>query len=260
VIVPTIPTPFIGGSDGPRPDTEAEQQIAAPFYPEGIEATEQAAERATEAAGVAEGEAVPTEPALDWLAKVEEDVAEVEAETEVEPGLGAERAETEALEQALEDEVDVSAAEEIIPIQVVEADEIARAKTVALGTEDELPEVDVPAPVSATVEEAVDSVEVSEVVGEAADTFDFPDFLAGPDGADETDAGEPLEVTQVEDEIRLETGEELEELARELQEGDLGAWIRTLIDDLRPYAAEIVVARAFAAGYLAAHRDKDKDE
>ena len=50
---------------------------------------------------------------------------------------------------------------------------------------------------------------------------------------------------------------ELDEKAEELREGEFGSLIRTLVDELGPYAAEIAIARAFAAGYLAA---KDREE
>lgn len=251
--MPTIPTPFIGGSDGPRPQTDAEQEIAAPFFTP-TERAEQAAAPAPDLEGeppeaipkeapaeadLAEAEPVSTDIDRDRPAEDEEEVAEVAAE----PGFEAEPAEPETVE----DEPVVAAPEEIIPIQVVEADEISRAKTVALGTDEQVGET-----------EAV--AELTDAVEETAAESDFPDFLAGPDGAEEPAGSEPVEVAEVDAAIRLETDEELEAVARELQDGELGAWIRQLIEDLGPYAAETAVARAFAAGYLAASRDKDKKE
>ena len=46
-------------------------------------------------------------------------------------------------------------------------------------------------------------------------------------------------------------------MAEELRAGEFGGLIRTLVDELGPYAAEIAIARAFAAGYLAG---KDREE
>jgi len=100
----------------------------------------------------------------------------------------------------------------------------------------------------------------------AADGTDFPGFLAGPDGIaldveEEVPTVEPVpeDVTTGEEQRtgQLASIEQLAEKAAELRAGELDAWIRSLVDQLGPYAPEIAIARAFAAGYLAA---KDPEE
>jgi hypothetical protein len=76
----------------------------------------------------------------------------------------------------------------------------------------------------------------------------IPDFLFGPDGG-----GPEIPVQETEQAAVL--GESLERLAEEaerLLQGEQGERIRALIADLGRHGADIAVARAFAAGYLAA--------
>jgi len=104
-----------------------------------------------------------------------------------------------------------------------------------------------------------------EQPAEAHET-DFPEFLAGPDGTvleveEEEAAVEPVleDVTigEEQESVPLASIEQLAEKAEELRTGEFDAWIRTLVDQLGPYAPEIAIARAFAAGFMAA-RDSEE--
>jgi hypothetical protein len=140
-------------------------------------------------------------------------------------------------EEVLVDPVDIAAGEVVpISIQVLGADSVGGEQ-----------ESDLEGPV-------------------AADGTDFPGFLAGPDGIaldveEEVPAVEPVpedvRTSEEQETVPLASLEQLAEKAAELKAGELDAWIRSLVDQLGPYAPEIAIARAFAAGYLAA---KDSEE
>ena len=89
--MPTIPTPVSGGADGPRPQTEEEQEIAAPFFPQQVEAAEPAVEPVPvdlEPEPLLEPE--PTEAEPEEVLTGEAVVAEAEpAVTEDEPAVEA---------------------------------------------------------------------------------------------------------------------------------------------------------------------------
>jgi len=83
---------------------------------------------------------------------------------------------------------------------------------------------------------------------------EMPDFLLGPDSGD---AAEPL-AGPVSAAPVVASKEELVEMALTLQKGALGGPIRALVADLSVYTPEIAVPRAFAAGYLAARKEREK--
>jgi len=104
-------------------------------------------------------------------------------------------------------------------------------------------------PVGTEERAAPDVEEIAAVPAEK----DIPDFLLGPDGAEPEDE----EVVAEEEPKPLISLEELAEQAQALQQGELGDRIRALVAELGSDAAEVAVARAFAAGYLAA-RDREE--
>jgi hypothetical protein len=105
-------------------------------------------------------------------------------------------------------------------------------------------------PVGTEERTAADVEEIAAVPAES----DIPDFLFGPDGAEPED---DEEVVADEEPKPLVSLEELAEQAQALQQGELGDRIRALVAELGSDAAEVAIARAFAAGYLAA-RDREE--
>jgi hypothetical protein len=200
--VPIIPTPFIGGSDSPRRDTEKQDRLAPPFVPE-------AAEHEDDSPGRVDREVAPT--------------------GEPEPPL----------------------TEQVIPIEVSEdegVDQTAREGPAFELEELIREELAGPELLVASTEAAPAEEESSSAAPTAPDSEDFvPDWLVSSDIAAEEDEGEaqPKPTT-------FASATELAARAAELQQGEWADWIRALIAELGPYAAEVAIARAFAAGHIAA--------
>jgi hypothetical protein len=224
--VSRIPTPFIGGTDSPRQDRSAKDQVVPPYAPGADEpAAEDAAaadlgpESAEETLEPVSGEATSETPAVDVEA-LEPEAPEYEVPVDVE-WLDAEPE---------------SAVGEEAPIEFVELEELLPSEEAAAAG----------APDLARSPEARDFAAADDQSG-------LPDFLSGPDG------GGP-EVPIAESEQAFVPGESLEALAEEaewLLQGEQGERIRALMADLGRYRADIAVARAFAAGYLAAKRREE---
>lgn len=99
-------------------------------------------------------------------------------------------------------------------------------------------------------------VDRAEAAGE--DDTELPDFLLGPDGAEEeAEAPEPPPSEPPEAPV-FGSVEALAEKAQELLEGERGDRLRSLIAELTGFPAEDAVVRAFAAGYLSA-KAKEED-
>lgn len=164
------------------------------------------------------------------------------AKEDLAPPFHPEAEEAEVVSLAAEPE------DEVAPIGVAEPESGDEA-IVAVGGEIEEPE-----PLANDLEEVaaeefaigIEEVEEQEevVAAEAGDAF-FPDFFEGSDGIGPAEEAPPS------------SRERLAQMAEELRAGEFGNLIRTLVDELGPYAAEIAIARAFAAGYLAA-RDREE--
>lgn len=225
--VSRIPTPFIGGTDSPRQDRSAKDQLAPPYVPG---ADEPAAEDAAPAD-------VGLESAEDTLEPVS---AEAAAET---PAVDIEALEPEAPEfevpvavEWVDAEPETAVGEEA-PIEFVGFEEILPSEEVA-------PE-EAPGPAK--------SPEPEEVPPAADDQSGLPDFLSGPDGA-----GPEVPIAESEQTfVPPESPEALAEEAERLLQSKQGERIRALMADLGRYGADIAVARAFAAGYLAAKRGEE---
>jgi hypothetical protein len=112
----------------------------------------------------------------------------------------------------------------------------------------EFAEETVVTPVEDLPSTAEPAAEPAEVAGGAVEV---PDFLLGPDIGEAELATEPVSGGPA------VPKEELVEMALKLQEGTLGESIRALVSDLSIYKPEIAVPRAFAAGYLAARKEKE---
>ena len=172
------------------------------------------------------------------------------------PPFHPEAEEAEVTSPAAEPEAVVEEAaesEEAVQIEAAEAEpESGDEAIMAVGGEE-------PEPLTNDLEEiaaeefavGIEEVEEEEetVTAKAGDAF-FPDFFDGSDGI-----GSAEEATDKE--APPSSRERLAQMAEELRAGEFANLIRTLIDELGPYAAEIAIARAFAAGYLAA---KDREE
>ena len=212
-----IPIPFIGGAEGPRREWPAKRPLEPPFAPGGEEERE-------------------------------------------------ERVETSAEPATIEDEFERE------PVETFEAE----AEPVVIEIEEPMVEsvlIDEPEPVSEYL--AAPSIPATAPQAPDDENLELPDFLLGTDAsaaaqmeaepdsaALELDAEQPEPAAESAEDtlagtVRLETGERLTEIARELLDGERGDWIRTLIRDLSGYGYDIAVSRAFAAGYLAA---KTKEE
>ncbi len=218
----TNPTPFIGGTESPRQDPSARDEFAPPYVPGAHE---------TPAEGV-------TPPDL-GMESPEEALEPTQAET------GAAEAPPVEVE-ALEPEVP----EIEVPVQWVDAEAEAIFTEEAPAEFEELvlseEEVAEAAPAGGPPPEAQEPAAAEAEPG-------IPDFLFGPDG------GGP-EIPIQEPEQAPVLGESLERLAEEaerLLQGEQGERIRALIADLGRHGADIAVARAFAAGYLAAKRREE---
>jgi hypothetical protein len=225
--VSRIPTPFIGGTDSPRQDRSAKDQLSAPYVPG---ADEPAAE-----------DAAPTDIGLESAEETFEPVsAEAAAET---PAVDIEALEPEPPDlevpvpvEWVDGEPEAAVGEEA-PIEFIGFEEL-------LPSEEAVPE-GAPRPAKAPGPQ--------EVPAAADDQSALPDFLSGPDG------GGP-EVPIAESEQTFVPPESLEALAEEaerLLQGEQGERIRALMADLGRHGADIAVARAFAAGYLAAKRGEE---
>jgi hypothetical protein len=136
-----------------------------------------------------------------------------------------------------------------IEVEATEAEEPFVAEPVEAAAEAEEPFA--PDPVEAAAELAEpDVAEAAPDVDEPTEkALEVPDFLFGPDSALQEAASEALEAEE-----HPEVPDELAEMARALQEGELGERIRELINDLGDSAPDSAVPRAFAAGYLAAKK------
>jgi hypothetical protein len=238
--VPTIPTPFIGGSDSPRRE-QAKEDLAPPFHPDAEEA------EVVDPEAEQDGEDLLAVGAASI--EVEED--ETETEERVEDVSMAGDDAVMAVGGELEDLIHIDVTEEEVEIDAGELESLTSdleevaAEEFAIGIDD--------------IE--VEEEEEAATVG-ATDTF-FPDFLDGSDGIERIE--QEVESQEAVDEADLTTQEDeppssrerLAAMAEELREGEFRNLIRTLVDELGPYAVEIAIARAFAAGYLAA---KDPEE
>jgi len=155
--------------------------------------------------------------------------ADVEAETEEPVAVEAFSIEV--------DELAVEAEESLEDVELVANDlEEVAAEEFAVGIVEE------------EEEEEEEREEEQAITTDGGDDF-FPDFLSADQEA--AAAEEPTE------EAPTSSRERLAEMAEELRAGEFGGLIRTLVDELGPYAAEIAIARAFAAGYQAG---KDREE
>lgn len=227
-----IPTPFIGGSEGPRRDRSARDEFAPPCVPgaeevaaEDVTAPGEEIESAEEALEPAEEEASAAE-----IAPVLE-IEALEPETpQLEVAVPVEWVDAEA-ESVLAEEAPTEFEGLVLDFEELVLGEEAAAETAPV--EGPLPEAQKPPP--------------------AAPEAGMPDFLFGPDG------GAP-EMSTPETGQALLSGESPEGLAEEaerLLQGTLGERIRALIAQLGPHGARDAVARAFAAGYLAAKRREE---
>jgi hypothetical protein len=281
--VSTIPSPFIGGTDSPRREADGDRELAPPFYPD-----VQAAAGSPEAASTSQQSETLPPPAAEpeaELQRTEEPVLTGAAADTAEEGVHTEEGGSE--ESA--GEPSQSEPEEVIHVEVLEeeeegpetteAEEVAGVGVEATGreaipielvepegTEAEIPVAEAPI---AGLEEigrladlqeprapqaAPELEQVPEARPAGADELEFPDYLLGPDSIGPEGEG----AAEAGEESRRESPERLAEVAGELQRGSLGAWIRTLAAELGSYGAEIAVARAFAAGYLAAKQEEER--
>ncbi len=230
----TIPTPYIGGAGGQQADRPEKKEMAPPFFTE---------DEAVEAGAQPEAQPGTPEPA-DALADL--DLAE---EFEIEPAAEGE----EVSELALDEESDASEKQPLEPPAAAPS---------------------APEPVSA------------EDPGFGIDDGGFPDFLEGPDAAEpdapaSASSSTPIEIevptappaeapaTMGEPAVPIDppfepveapfTVDEITAMAARLMTGEYSDWIMQLKDDLGPIADETAVLGAFAAGYLAAMADMEKD-
>ena len=235
--MPTIPTPFIGGAGGPQADRAHKDEVAPPFFTENARV---AAEPAQEPAA---------EP--DTAASGDELVDLVLTEVVSEEGP------FETLDSVIEEEEAPieTLAEEVAPGETVEAPEEADElidlvfTELAAGAQEASPEEQAFASEPATEPEPF-----SGAADFGTDEEGSPDFLAGPDsiGPDEflAETAAAPEPPAGADEIANE--------AQALLAGALGDWIRQLTAELGPGADETAISRAFAAGYLAARAEEEK--
>ncbi len=249
--MPTIPTPYIGGSDSPRRE-QTKEGLAPPYHPEpegadGISPAEEpeAQDALTVDTDLSEVEEV--EYVEEAALESETDAVEVVAEAVAEPEVGEEA--VLGVGNEVEDLVHIDVTEDEIEIDVEESElltddlEGVAAEEFAVGVED--------------------PGHQEEVVTTAVNDEFFPDFLGGSDGfesAEDVAAPEAMAAeaeAATEQEAPLSSRERLARMADELRDGEFGNLIRALVDELGPYAADIAIARAFAAGYQAA---KDREE
>jgi hypothetical protein len=248
----TIPTPFIGGTGGQQADRPDKKEMAPPFFTE---------DEAAAAGEEPQGEPEAKEPA-EALADL--DLAE---EFEVEPDeLAPVEPVEEISELALDDFADAKAVEpQEEPFEQVS------------GTSELEPQIE--------AEPALEAAAASDGPGFGMDDGGFPDFLEGPDAAaPDAPASPPIEIEAppekevptappAEEPTALEEADELlydpveppftvdqiTAMAARLMTGEYGDWIMQLKDDLGPVADETAVLGAFAAGYLAAMADMEKE-
>ncbi|UCC49700.1 MAG: hypothetical protein JSV41_05960 [Gemmatimonadota bacterium] len=219
----TNPTPFIGGTESPRQDPSTRDKFAPPYV-----------------AGADESPAEGVTPPDLGMESPEEALEPTQAEA------GAAEAPPPVEVEALEPE----APEIEVPVQWVDAE------AEAIFTEEAPAELEELVLSEEGVAEAAPPggppPEAQEPAAAEAEPG-IPDFLFGPDG------GGP-EIPIQEPEQAAVLGESLERLAAEaerLLQGEEGERIRALIADLGRHGADIAVARAFAAGYLAAKRREE---
>jgi hypothetical protein len=216
--VTNIPPPFVGGTDSPRRDSDEEKALQTPYSPTREEA--------------AASESVSAQGGQEEAAETEEFRAGGEADELYEEDLLPDMA-TEGEEIAIEG-----------PMYDLDWPEQPEPETPAEGSE--------PADIGSDLQDfaPVETVVAEPTEPSAGDT-EMPHYLLGPDSAD---AG----VTTQPGDENVQPKEELVDLAATLQAGALGQSIRDLVQELNVYPPDIAVPRAFAAGYLAASKEKEK--
>ncbi len=162
------------------------------------------------------------------------------------------------LEEPMPEVIDDLDEEDLLPDMSTEGEEIAiEGATYDLDWPEE-PALETPSDdVGTTTEPELTPVADAPTMAEpsvAGERAEMPDFLLGPDSGDDA---EPV-ADPVSDTPLVTSKEELVETALTLQKGALGGSIRALVADLSVYTTEIAVPRAFAAGYLAAKKEREK--
>lgn len=214
-----IPPPFVGGTDTPHRGSDEETAFQTPYSP-------------------TREEAAPAEP--------------------VSPEGGNETA-ADADEPPAEAEVDELYEEDLLPDMAAEGQEIAIEGPMYDLEWPEQPEPETatepaePAGYASDLQGfAADEAVATEPAEPPADDTEMPHYLLGPDSGEEEVTAEPAGDESV------QPKEELVELAATLQAGTLGQSIRELVEELNVYPPDIAVPRAFAAGYMAARKEKEK--
>lgn len=215
-----IPPPFVGGTDSPRRDADEEKAFQTPYSPTG-------------------GETAAAEPSGPEGGR--------EAATEVD----------EAQAEAGSDEL---YEEDLLPDMATEGEEIAVEGPMYDLDWPEQPEPETPADPAEMAglgpdlqDFGADEVVAAEPAEEPpAGDSTMPDYLLGPDSGEEEVTTEPT------GDENSQPKEELVELAATLKAGAFGQSIRDLVEELNVYPPDIAVPRAFAAGYLAARKEKEK--